>query len=156
MIRFIAAIDQKRGLATDEGIPWHLPIDLQYYRDKTRGGNLLMGYNTYIEFSKPMPGRDFVLTYEKNLKEGFEPVNDLEKFIASFDNENLWVIGGAGVFEQTLKYADELYMTRIDADFHCTKFFPEFEGRFELKEKSGDITENGITFHFEVWQAKPS
>ena len=53
MIRAIAAIDNKNGLASETGIPWDLPTDRAFARKMTEGSNLLMGYGTYIEFSKP-------------------------------------------------------------------------------------------------------
>lgn len=155
MIRAIAAIDDKRGLADDQGIPWDLPSDRRYVREKTRGANMLMGYNTYLEFTKPLPERHWyvVTDGQEPLRDGFEPVTDLDRFMAS-PPENLWLFGGAGVFAQTIDYADELYLTRVRGDFGCTKFFPEFEDKFVLAEQSPPTEENGITFHYEIWKRK--
>ena len=155
MIRVAAAIDSKRGLATDEGIPWDLPTDRVHLRQLTNGGNLLMGYGTYLDFKSATNDRNwFVLTTKSHrLKDGFRPVNDLKGFMKS-PPENLWLFGGANVFAQTLGYADELELTRVEGDFRCTKFFPEFEDDFKLTEKSKIFTENGINFHYEVWKRK--
>ena len=65
MIRLIAAIDSRRGIATDSGIPWRLPGDTAYFHDKTATGLILMGWATYNEFAAPLHDREnFVLTAE--------------------------------------------------------------------------------------------
>src|ERR1700679_3245226 len=58
VIRAIAAIDDKLGLSTDTGIPWHVQADIDYFRATTRSANVLMGSATYREFKAPMPDRD--------------------------------------------------------------------------------------------------
>jgi dihydrofolate reductase len=155
MIRAIAAIDNNRGVATDKGIPWKLPADVRHEHRLIKGGNLLMGFNTYKECDQPPEGdKCFVLTdnYEP-MRPGFEPVNDLEGFLKN-PPQNLWLFGGAGLFAKTIKFADELYLTRVSGDFRCTKFFPPFADEFELAEKSEPMEENGTKFRFEVWKRK--
>lgn len=155
MIRLIAAVDNKNGLADEHGIPWQgkLPTDVAYFRSKTLNSNVLMGLVTYNEFSEPLSSRrNLVLNNtDQKLRSGFEEVRDLAGFLKTL-KEDLWIIGGAGVFAQTVNQSDELYLTRIDADFHCTKFFPKLEDRFKLVQTSENQQENGITFRFEIWQ----
>lgn len=155
MIRVAAAIDDKRGLATDKGIPWDLPSERAHERKETRGGNMLMGYNTYLEFKDtPTDRKWFVLRRPgEEVRTGFTPVDDLDEFMNN-PPKDLWLFGGAGVFAQTLKYADELWLTRIKGDFGCTKFFPEFEDDFELIEQSAPHEENGIAYHYETWRRR--
>lgn len=157
MIRAIAAIDNKRGLADDNGIPWDLPADIMHERAETKGGNMLMGHNTYLEFTEAPSDRNWFVVTDgtEPLREGFEPVTDLQAFM---DNppKNLWVFGGAGVFAQTIGYIDELHITHIDADFHCTKFFPPFEDKYELIEESAPQHQNAITYKFCVYRKNNS
>jgi dihydrofolate reductase len=152
VVRLIAAIDSKRGIATDGGIPWHLPGDVAYFRSSTLGGALLMGRATYSEFAAPLEGRsNFVLTTAQGeLRPGFEPVRDLAAFVGSVGRD-LWVIGGAAVFAEALGWAGELFLTQVEGDFGCTKFFPPYEGEFALGHRGEDREENGIRYHFEVW-----
>lgn len=155
MIRAIAAIDNKRGIADDHGIPWQgkLPTDVKYFRDKTlSGGAVLMGYGTYTEFEKPLGGRqNFVATHKPGaLREGFTAVHDAREFLEA--TKDVWVIGGAALFAETLDMNDELYLTKLRGDFGCTKFFPEYDELFELASESEPITENGITFTFCVYR----
>ncbi len=158
MIRFIAAIDSKRGIADDHGIPWQgrIPSDVKYYRQNIKDGIKLMGYGLYKELSKPMPeGINYVAIRNRaeKLKDGFESVYDARSFLKNTQGE-IWNLGGALLFESTFDMADELYLTRLNQDFHCTKFFPEFEQRFRRISSSKPKTEGGITFNFEVWRRK--
>ncbi len=149
MIRFIAAIDSNKGLADEHGIPWKgkLPTDVAYYHGKIYGHNYLIGYATYEQHSKPLPGTPtYVAAHNTNdLRPGFIKVTDAREFLQS-QSEDIWVGGGAGLFESTLDLADELYLTHLEGDFHCTKFFPDFKDKFEQVEISEPHTENGITF----------
>jgi dihydrofolate reductase len=159
MIRCIAALDSKNGIADDHGIPWHgkLPTDVAYYRDKLQSGTILMGYGVYKELSKPYPGSiNYVATSHPAtaLMDGFEVVSDASTFLRNTHGD-IWNVGGAGLFTSTIAFADELYLTRIEADFHCTKFFPEFESSFVRASHSESHTENGLSFCFEVWKRKP-
>lgn len=117
-----------------------------------------MGKGTYREMESPRHGRtNYVATRRKEpLKPGFEAVSDVPAFFKQHKNELINTIGGARLFTSTLKFADELILTQIEADFHCTKFFLEFEQHFTRQKRSEPIHENGVTFRFEVWQSKQS
>ena len=134
MIRAIAAVDDRLGLATDTGIPWSVPADVTHFRTTTKGVDVLMGYTTYTEFDQPMPGRaNFVATHrDGGLREGFRVVDDLTGFLAGGHAGDLWVIGGAGLYAAALPLTEELALTRVEGDFACTKFFPTFEDAFVL------------------------
>ena len=113
-----------------------------------------MGYGLYQELTKPYPGvSNYVATYEQNevLKSGFEPVYDARRFLENIQGD-VWNIGGAVLFASTFDMADELYITQLQGNFGCTKFFPKYKDKFELASQSEPKTENGITFSFEVWK----
>lgn len=156
MHRLIAAIDSQRGIADDTGIPWKLPTDQKFFVEQTKEGLILMGAGTYHEFTKPMHGRtNYVVTHDtRPLYSGFVAVHDIEAFLKEHASERINNIGGASLFAQTIQYADELILTQVQRDFHCTKFFPEYEYSFVRVSRSEPITENGITFCFETWRRK--
>lgn len=155
MIRFIAAIDSKKGIADENGIPWQgrVPGDVAYFRKRTLNSNVLMGFGTHLEFASPLGNRrNYVATTKRQaLRAGFERVADAGQFLSE-STPDVWVIGGEILFRSALKLADELYLTRLDADFSCTKFFPDFEARFILSSKTEPVVENNITYHMEVWK----
>lgn len=154
MIRHIAAIDSRRGIATDSGIPWKLPGDTAYFHEKTASGVILMGRATYNEFAAPLHDREnFVLTADSGpLRTGFRAVRSLDSLLADHPSEDIWVIGGATVYAETIAEAQQLLLTQVVGDFHCTKFFPRYDVAFHLAALGDDREEGGITYRFETWQ----
>jgi dihydrofolate reductase len=154
MIRLIAAMDTRRGIANDKGIPWKLPGDAAYFESQTMTGLIVMGWATYNEFSTPLHGRDnYVLVGDHHRpRSGFQPIATLDGLTQSHPDEDVWVIGGAFVFAETIRQADELFITQVLEDFHCTKFFPVYRTGFTRFEKSKDMEENGVHYRFEKWR----
>lgn len=154
MIRLIAAIDLRRGIGTDSGIPWKLPGDTSYFHDKTTTGLVLMGRATYNEFAAPLHERDnFVLTNDPGpLRTGFRAIGSLDELVMEDPNEDVWVIGGAAVYAETITEAEELLLTQVSGDFDCTKFFPPYQTEFGLVTKSDDRQDGTIKYRFETWR----
>ncbi len=117
-----------------------------------------MASGTYREFTKPLHDRtNYVLTHSTEpLRADFEAVADVDIFLKVHAKEQINNIGGANLFTQTIQYADELVLTQIQADFHCTKFFPEYKDAFTCVDRSEPVTENGVSFCFETWRRKPA
>lgn len=156
MIRFIAAIDEKRGIANDKGIPWIGKIhgDTEYYRAKVKGFPVIMGEGLYKELSAPYPeSTNYVVTGQTSLRPGFSIVKDPHQFLEDF-NGDIWDLGGAMLYATTIDLADELYLTQLKGDFKCTKFFPEFKQDFEMISETEPKEENGIKYTFQVWKRK--
>jgi dihydrofolate reductase len=159
MLRLIAAVDSELGVANDQGLPWQgrIPTDAQYFRDKTTEGFIVMGFATYQEFERPVHDRDnFVVARPESgkLRPGFVGVSDVTSFLDEHESELAWIIGGAALFAKTLADADELYLTQLDRDFQCTKFFPTFSDSFERVSDDGPHVESGISFRFQVWHRR--
>jgi dihydrofolate reductase len=154
MIRLIAAIDSRRGVATDSGIPWKLPGDAAYFHDKTTTGVIVMGWTTYNEFAAPLHDREnFVLTTHSGLlRTGFRPIGSLDELVTDHPDQDIWVIGGAKVYAENIGEAGELLLTQVVGDFDCTKFFPPYRADFQLSAHGEDQREGGITYRFETWQ----
>jgi dihydrofolate reductase len=154
VIRLIAAIDTKHGIARASQIPWDLPSDRAYFKAQTLkfGGNILMGHKTFSQLNNPLIGRtNYVASHLLiSLPNGVALVNNLESFLNNF-REDLWVIGGESIYAQTIGRAQELYLTTIESDFNCDQFFPNFNN-FNLKSSNGPNKENNQTFYFEVFE----
>ena len=154
MIRLIAAMDSRRGIATDSGIPWKLPGDTAYFRDKTASGLIVMGRATYDEFASPLREREnFVLTtFSGPLRQGFRAISNMDELVARNPGQDVWVIGGATVYAETIAEADELLLTQVQGDFVCTKFFPPYEAAFRVVARSDDHQDGTTSYCFETWQ----
>lgn len=155
MILFIAAIDRKRGIAKNGNMPWSIPEDERYFttQTKTRGGNVLTGGTTFRNTYKGKPlveRQNYILTRKDEPIPGATLVHDLDALLDDFKDKDLWVSGGAEVFKEIMDKgrADELYLTHIDADFHCDQFFPEYEDKFKKVEESEVHEQNGFRFTY--------
>jgi dihydrofolate reductase len=157
MIRLIAAIDSKNGIAKDGEMPWNLPSDLEYFKRMTMqyGANVLMGRTTYDPIGHGLRGRNTYVVSHNPIDgtEDVTQVSDLAKFLGEL-KQDLWVMGGQGIYEQTLPYADELYLTKIDHDFSCDKFFPDYTQDFQLSNSEGPFEENGLSYSFQCFIPK--
>ncbi len=113
-----------------------------------------MGRATYDEFAAPLHGRDnFVLTTQPgSLRAGFRSVAGLDQLSTDHPGEDIWVIGGAAVYAETINDASELLITQVLADFNCTKFFPAYSAQFVLATQSEDHEDGGIKYRFETWR----
>jgi|SRR5581483_3321597 len=157
MIRLIAAIDRKRGIARDGKIPWKIPEDEQFFTDQTKkyGGHVLSGAATFRTYHGPLSGRhNYILTHNPAPIKGAVVVNNLAALLKKFEHKELWVAGGAQVFDEVIKAgaADELYLTHIDSDFDCDRFFPPYKDKFQLVERSKPHQQNGYNFYYARYQ----
>lgn len=132
MISLLVAMDQNHVIGYENDMPWHLPSDLKYFKEKTTGQTMIMGRKTFDSIGRALPNRrNVVLTRGKtDFPEGVEVVNDIN-FIHTWEQENpdqeLFVIGGGYLFEQVLPYADRMYITEIDQTFPGDTYFPTFQ-----------------------------
>jgi len=109
-------------------LPWHLPADLNNFKNLTSGHPIIMGRKTYDSFGKPLPKRQNILfpRQEDLTVEGADVVNSLEEALQLVnDKEEIFVIGGAEIFRQSIAEAEVLYLTRIHEVFEADTFFPE-------------------------------
>lgn len=152
MIRAIAAVDDQLGIAAGGVIPWDIPSDVRYFRRQTKDGVVLMGRETYEQFEHPLPERRNVVASHqlRQVRSGFELIDDAVKFVRQ--NNDVWVIGGAGLYESLLAECDELLLTHISGDYNCNRRFPSFNDAFVLATASKVMSENGYSFYFAVYR----
>jgi len=155
-ISIIVAMTQHRVIGRDNKLPWHLSEDLKRFKTLTMGHPLIMGRKTYESIGKPLPGRtNIVLTRSST------PFHPGVKLATSFEDglslaqkektDEVFVIGGAKVFEMALPRAHQLYVTLIHKDFTGDVFFPSFdmEKDFEMVEERRNTSEKeGFDYTF--------
>jgi dihydrofolate reductase len=130
-ISIIAAIGQNRELGKGNELIWRISPDLKRVKELTMGHPLIMGRKTYDSIGRPLPGRTMiVITRAQMCIEGCLVVDSLPKAIAAaraIDNEEVFIFGGASVYQEALPQTDRLYLTLIQAsDGDADVFFPEF------------------------------
>jgi dihydrofolate reductase len=132
MISIIVAIAQENAIGRNNQLLCHLSDDLKRFKRLTSGHTVIMGRNTFDSLPNgPLPNRtNIVLTSRpQSLPEGCIAVNSLEEAIACAEaDEELFIIGGASVYQQALPLADRLYLTFIHHTFaDADTFFPKID-----------------------------
>lgn len=138
-LSIIAAMDERGGIGWRNRLPWHLPDDLKRFKKLTMGHYLIVGRKTYESIGQPLVGRTMiVLSRNQNTlsQQGVLVVGTLEAALdichQAKENE-VFVAGGAEVFEAALPTADKLYLTIVLAVVEADTFFPPWdEGEWEI------------------------
>lgn len=130
MITLIAAAAENNALGKNNDLIWHLPDDFKRFKAITSGHYIIMGRKTFESFPKPLPNRTHVIiTRQKNYNpENCIVVNSLEKAIEICPkDEDLFVIGGGEIYQQSIAIADKIELTRVHSTFEADTFFPEID-----------------------------
>ena len=134
----VVAMARNRVIGRDNALPWRLPADLAHFRKVTMGHPIVMGRRTYESIGKPLPGRkNIVVTRNRAFQApGCTVVPSLEAaWEAAGDADEVCVIGGTSLFEETLPIADVIHLTEVEADVPGDTYFPPFDrGAWREKE----------------------
>ncbi|MCE9610592.1 MAG: dihydrofolate reductase [Chthoniobacter sp.] len=133
-MKAIAAMSLNRVIGRAGQIPWHLPEDFRWFKRVTTGHVVLMGRKTYESIGKPLPDRtNIVLTRRPAEITGVTVLHDLSALSeSSYAPREIFVIGGADLYQQLLPKCRELYLSVVQREVEGDAFFPPFEDRFEL------------------------
>lgn len=128
-IAIIVAVAEGGVIGAGNTIPWYCPADLQYFKRTTLSAPVLMGRKTYQSLKiKPLLGRrNIIVTRDQYLEcEGCEVVSSIEAGLQiTREQEKIFVIGGADIYQQVLDQADELYITYVETQVQGDRYFPE-------------------------------
>jgi dihydrofolate reductase len=158
----IAAMASNRVIGVNNGLPWDIPEDMKFFREKTKGHIMIMGRKTFESFGKPLPKRFHIVISRQPQKtdhpeviwvSNFEQAVQIAQRLIPKWPEEVFIVGGGQIYEQTLPKTDRIYLTVIEKPFEGDAKFPEFsELEFELKEKK-DRTEP-IPFSFRLYERR--
>ena len=140
----IVGMASNRVIGKDGTLPWRLPEDLKFFKKTTLGHPILMGRKTFDSIGKPLPGRrNIVLSSTMEPREGVEVIRNLDELVA---DEEVFLIGGAQLFETLLPECAGMYLTWIEHPYEGDTFFPPFEHLFEAPEVVG--SSEGMEFRY--------
>ena len=128
-LSLIWAMDSNRLIGNANTLPWYLPADLAFFKRTTLGKPVLMGRKTYQSIGKPLPGRhNIVITRDPGFcTAGCDIASGIDAALRlCADAEEVMLIGGASLYEQTIDLASKLYITRVHGEFEGDTWFPEF------------------------------
>ena len=132
----IVAIDKEKGIGKNNDLMWHLPDDMKFFKETTKGHIVVMGrknFESIPEKYRPLPGREnVVLTRNSDYKaNGSTVYHSFEACMKAYQNEEeriVFIIGGGEIYRMALEanVVDEMYITHVDKIYGADTFFPEF------------------------------
>ena len=159
MLSHIVAASENNIIGRKGQLPWHLPNDFKYFKNKTWGMPVIMGRNTFESLKKDLPGRiNIVITRKKDWHpKNIFVTNNIDEAIEKAresDAKEIFVIGGGEVFKQTMEKVNRIYLTRVHTTIEGDTSYPELDtSQWKLTtEKSFPADEkNNYSYTFEVW-----
>jgi len=134
-ISIIVAVGKNSVIGIKNQLPWDLPADLVHFKNTTMDHPIIMGQATYESIGRPLPGRlNIVLSKDNDFKaEGCSVVGSFdEAFKAAGNADEVFIVGGASVYAQTLPVAQKLYLTEVQSS-------PEGDVYFRYDPEEWDI-----------------
>lgn len=157
-IKAILACDSKGGVSKDGTLPWpHNSMDLSWFKSNTSGAIIVMGSTTWKDphMPRPLPNRKNVVVttnQSENPNAHMYISNNLVESVLQLNeayDQDVWIIGGPNIIEQTLGIIDKFYISRIPGDYNCDTFLPlkKIETLFfkDYEEEHPEVT-------FQIWK----
>nr|AIA19032.1 Dihydrofolate reductase [uncultured bacterium] len=166
IISMIVAASKNDVIGRDNKLPWHLPDDMKYFRDLTKGKTVIMGRKTYESIWHPLPNRRNIIISStlKNVKdcEVFPTLGDaLQALLHEKKSDEVFIIGGSRLFAEAIMEimsdlrAHRLYLTRIHANIEGDIVLPDINckhwKKISEKEHPKD-KDHAYDFTFEVYE----
>lgn len=115
MVKMILCSDLVGNIGKDNDLLFKMKEDMKFFRESTTGSVVVMGYNTWLSLgSKPLPNRVNIVLNDKKV-EGIDTFDDIREVIKLYKDKDIYVIGGAFVYNQTLEMGlvDEILITVV-------------------------------------------
>lgn len=158
-MKSIVAVDKKWGIGKNNDLLFSLPEDMKFFREKTLGKVVCMGYNTLLSFpgSKPLKNRTNIVLAPDGVERDdcivVHTLLELSKELSKYNSDDVFVIGGAMFYKTMVNYCDEFYITKVDADGEATVFYPNLdEMGFIETYASEPIETNGYQIRFTTYK----
>lgn len=159
-LSIIVAMASNRTIGLNNTLPWRCPEDLKHFKALTMGHHMIMGRKTFDSIGKALPGRTtIVVTRDKNLKiEECLIAHSLQDAITlCAGDDEVFIVGGADIYAQSLKLADTLYITEIQQAVEGDAHFPDFDKNVWVessREMRSQATPQPLTYHFVTYRRR--
>ena len=158
-MNLIVAVSLDYAIGKNNKLLFRLPTDMAFFKEKTLGKVVVMGEKTYLSLPKrPLLNRiNIVLSDNPNfVADGaivVHTLDDLFKELKKYRSEDIFVCGGASVYNLLMNYCDTAYVTKVEKIVDADTYINDIEKHgFVLKEISSKIEENNLTFTFQTYQ----
>lgn len=149
-VSLIVAYATNRTIGRDNALPWKLPGDLAHFKRTTMGCPVIMGRKTWESLGRALPGRrNIVITRQSGYQAaGAEIATSLAQAVEmTRDSAEVFVIGGAQIYEQSLRLANRIVATEVHAEVDGDAFFPELDAKiWRETSRNSQPPENGLSY----------
>lgn len=157
-VSLIVAYSTNRTIGRDNALPWRLPGDLAHFKRTTMGCPVIMGRKTWESLGRPLPGRrNIVITRQAGYQAtGVETATSLDQALEmTRDSAEVFVIGGAQIYEQSLNVASKVVATEVHAIVEGDAFFPELDSSiWHETSRNHQPEENGLRYDLVEYRRK--
>lgn len=158
MVSIIAAIGKNNELGLNNNLIWHLSGDMKFFKTITTGKTVIMGRKCFESLPNILPNRkNIIITSNLNYKaSGATIINSIKDAITYIENseEDIFIIGGAKIYEEFLPYVLNIYLTEIDASAVADVYFPLFDKKEYNKEILEEKEENNLKYKICLYKRK--
>lgn len=161
-VSLIVAVSENGVIGRDGDLPWHLSADLKRFKKLTMGNAIVMGRKTWDSLGRPLPGRtSLVISRQADFSTDYDEVliganlDDAMRQLRNF--EEIFIIGGASIYELALSMVDRLHITRVHSVVEGDTYFPGINwDAWELIEETHHEADdrNDHNYSFQIFERK--
>ena len=129
MISLIASIGKNNEIGKNGDLVWHIKEDMKFFKNTTINHIVVMGFNTYKSLPGPLKDREMIVLSKHNNIDGIKIIRNYKEIVDKYKDSEIevFIIGGATLYEIYMEYAKRMYLTEIDATCKdADVFFPSF------------------------------
>jgi dihydrofolate reductase len=128
----IAAVAENGVIGKDGELPWHIPEDMEHFKELTMGNPVMMGRTTFESLpghARPLPDRTNIVLTRSGVEEDIHEAGSMDEAyrIAEKHGDKVFIAGGASIYKQALPEADRIELTRIHQEHEGDTRFPEVD-----------------------------
>ena len=160
-MKLIVAVDKNWAIGYKGDLLIRISADLKRFKEITSGNAVIMGYNTLLSLpgGKPLKNRMNIVLYPTEIEiEGATVVHGIDEAVdlaAEIKDKDVFVIGGASVYNQLLPYCDTAYITKIDKEFEADVFIQnldELDEWYIADESETQINDDGTEYKYVTYK----
>lgn len=162
IISQIVATSLNNVIGKNNALPWHMPTDMAYFKEKTWGHHIVMGRKNYEAEGKALPGRsNIVLTRNRDysIPDGIvvNKIKDAIENALKAREKELFIVGGEEIYKLAMPFTDRIYLTRIHTEVNGDTFYPKLDmniwQQIAIDKRKAD-EQNPYDYDFIVYERK--
>lgn len=162
-MNLIAAVDQNWAIGNKGQLLVQIPADQRFFREETTGKVVILGRKTLATFPQGLPLKNrtnIIITRDKNftVKDAIvvHSIEEALEQVKGYKSEDVYVIGGATIYEQMIQYCDTAHITKIDFAYEADTYFPNLDKAEDwvVTADSEEQTYHNLEYYFLKYEKK--